>query len=71
MFGIGLWELLCIVAFLAILGGLVAVILFSARGTRAAKPCPVCGMPVSPPANFCPHCGRPLTEASSPKPQRS
>ena len=60
MFGIGHWELLCGVVFLAIMGGLVAVIIFSARRSQAALPCPQCGQPIVPPANFCPHCGKPL-----------
>lgn len=64
MFGIGTAELIVV----AIVGlGLPAaagvVIWLAVRLARPAHlpPCPQCGGPVAPGANFCSHCGRRLT----------
>ena len=61
MFGIGHWELLCIAITLLLLGGVAILIVVAlTKGTRQSRPCPGCGNPVVPPANFCPHCGKPM-----------
>ena len=68
MMGIGMLELIIILAVLGAIAGGVALIVFAVARSAGSQqprgpnlqPCPDCGRPVSVRAAKCPHCGGPV-----------
>ena len=53
--------LICLV-FLTVPVGVVVLVLVLSRRSASVVPCPYCGAPAPPWAEFCPNCGRSMRQ---------
>jgi hypothetical protein len=66
-------EMICLLVFVGMVGGLVALVVVLATKKSTGQPpqppnlryCSQCGQPTSPSAKFCSGCGKPLSFGDS------